>query len=216
MYNIDTVQQAMDKEVCVRVRKLATYAHKRMVTEMQAKVNAISKELHDLKSPMLETNGFNRAVAMYGKPRVVEMMSYAWFMRLCTLHWMDVTGQSPIRIVTPTPDKFIPEMLERARDGQIPFEAPDKHQARRADGCAAMQHNYERAFRILLFTYCNVLHDRLPVLFQEAGDYSELFAPDDLLSGGSILGYIHTSLPTGIAEIPRVLEGLSYFWQFPD
>lgn len=212
----DTMQQAMDKEVCVRVRKLATYAHKSMVKDMQAKVNAVSKELHDLKSSMLETNGFNRAVDMYGKPRVVEMMTYAWFMRLCTLHVMDMTGQHPVRIVSPLRGRFIPEMLERARDGQIPFEAPDKHQARRADGCAAMQHNYERAFRILLFTYCNMLHDRLPVLFQKAGNYSELFAPDDLLSGGSILGYIQTSLPPYVAETPHVLEGLSHFWQFPD
>ena len=32
-----------------------------------------------------------------------------------------------------------------------------------------MAHNYETGFRILLFTYCNMLHDRLPVLFSGGG-----------------------------------------------
>ena len=212
----DTMQQAMDKEVCVRIRRLAAYARKHMITEMRAEVDAVTKELHAQRSALLGTNGFDRAVAMYGKPRVVGMMSYAWFMRLCTLHVMDMTGQHPVRIVTPLLGRFIPQMLERARDGQLPFETPDKYKSRVADGCAAMAHDYETGFRILLFTYCNMLHDRLPVLFQEAGDYSELFAPDDLLNGGSVLGYIQTSLPTCIAEIPHVLDGLAHFWQFPD
>ena len=54
-----------------------------------------------------------------GDEALIDQIAYTWFNRFCALRFMDVMGYNPIRIVSPLPGHFQPEILEEAKGSNI-------------------------------------------------------------------------------------------------
>ena len=73
-----------------------------------------------------------KALRTQGDEALIDKIAYTWFNRFCALRFMDVMGYNSIRIVSPLPGHFQPEILEEAKGGNIDetFVADSKYRAR--------------------------------------------------------------------------------------
>ena len=73
-----------------------------------------------------------KALKPQGDEALIDKIAYTWFNRFCALRFMDVMGYNSIRIVSPLPGHFQPEILEEAKGGNIDetFVADSKYRAR--------------------------------------------------------------------------------------
>ena len=148
---------------------------------------------------------------------LIDKIAYTWFNRFCALRFMDVLGYNSIRIVSPLPGHFQPEILEEAKGGNIDeaFVADSKYRARikgLLDSSIPAVDGQAEAYKLLLVSACNAYNKVMPFLFQKIDDYTELLLPDDLMKENSILMKTRDALTEDVAA--NGVEVIGWLYQF--
>ena len=126
-----------------------------------------------------------------GYEQVMEEAAYTWFNRFIALRFMEVNGYLPsrVRIFTDEDNNFEPQILKEALDLDIEGLDMNKvYELKSAD-------DEEALYKYLFITQCNALSSILPGMFQKIEDCTELLLPDRLLSNGSVIDQMVTSIP---------------------
>jgi len=142
-------------------------------------------------------------------------VAYTWFNRLMALRFMDANDYQPIgiRVVTPKDGHTLPEILDEAKQGNIPGELPLKpqHIYDLLDGNIPASNPQNEAYKELLIAACNHLNKVFPFLFERIDDYAELLLPDDLTSEFSIVNDIREGMTD---EDCQQVEIIGWLYQF--
>ena len=158
-----------------------------------------------------------KALRTQGNEALIDKIAYTWFNRFCALRFMDVMGYNSIRIVSPLPGHFQPEILEEAKGGNIDetFVADSKYRARikgLLDGSIPAVDGQAEAYKLLLVSACNAYNKVMPFLFQKIDDYTELLLPDDLMKENSILMKTRDAITEDVAA--DGVEVIGWLYQF--
>lgn len=158
-----------------------------------------------------------KALKKQGDEALIDKIAYTWFNRFCALRFMDVMGYNSIRIVSPLPGHFQPEILEEAKGGNIDetFVADSKYRARikgLLDGSIPAVDGQAEAYKLLLVSACNAYNKVMPFLFQKIDDYTELLLPDDLMKENSILMKTRDAITEDVAA--DGVEVIGWLYQF--
>ena len=158
-----------------------------------------------------------KARKLQGDEALIDRIAYTWFNRFCALRFMDVMGYNSIRIVSPLPGHFQPEILEEAKGGNIDetFVADSKYRARikgLLEGSIPAVDGQAEAYKLLLVSACNAYNKVMPFLFQKIDDYPELLLPDDLMKENSILMKTRDAITEDVAV--DGVEVIGWLYQF--
>ena len=158
-----------------------------------------------------------KALKTQGDEALIDKIAYTWFNRFCALRFMDVMGYNSIRIVSPLPGHFQPEILEEAKSGNIDetFVADSKYRARikgLLDGSIPAVDGQAEAYKLLLVSACNAYNKVMPFLFQKIDDYTELLLPDELMKENSILMKTREAITEDVAA--DGVEVIGWLYQF--
>jgi type II restriction/modification system DNA methylase subunit YeeA len=149
------------------------------------------------------------------KELLIEKVAYTWFNRLMALRFMDANDYQPlgIKVITPKDGYSIPEIMDEAKRGNIPYEL--KINRKRVfdllDSRIPSSNPQNEAFKELLIAVCNHLNTVLPFLFERINDYTELLIPDDVSSDFSIVAEIRNGM---LAEDCENVEIIGWLYQF--
>lgn len=151
-----------------------------------------------------------------GLEAVVDAVAYTWFNRFCALRYMDVMGYNPVRVVSPYPGHFQPEILEEAKAGNIDESVRSTNTrdliAGLLNGTIKQTDAQTLAYKHLLVSYCNLCSSSMPFLFQAISDYTGLLLPDDLLGPRSIFVSLREAIPEDASE--HGVELIGWLYQF--
>ena len=158
-----------------------------------------------------------KALRTQGDEALIDKIAYTWFNRFCALRFMDVMGYNPIRIVSPLPGHFQPEILEEAKSGNIDetFVTDSKRRERikgLLEGTIMAMDGQAEAYKLLLVSACNAYNKVMPFLFQKIDDYTELLLPDDLMKENSILMKTREAITEDVAA--DGVEVIGWLYQF--
>ncbi|MDD3020569.1 MAG: BREX-1 system adenine-specific DNA-methyltransferase PglX [Alphaproteobacteria bacterium] len=154
-----------------------------------------------------------KAIREKGEATVIDFVAYTWFNRFCALRYMDVMGYNPVRIVSPLPGHFQPEILEEAKANNFSDDiAPNTKTLIRDILSSERPDAQTEAYKLLLVSACNTYNKSMPFLFQPIRDYTEFLMPDDLMSGNSILALTREAILPEVAE--SGVEVIGWLYQF--
>ena len=201
-----------------RLKKFAQAARRTLMGSVADKLSAVLAEnsMARRESP-LAVGDLERAIREKGQEGVIDFVAYTWFNRFCALRFMDVMGYNPIRVVSPLPNHFQPEILEEAKSGNFDDTlVRDGSRAERVrgllSGMISSSDAQTEAYKLLLVSVCNSYNRAMPFLFQPINDYTELLMPDDLMSDNSILALTREALPPEVAA--DGVEVIGWLYQF--
>ena len=121
----------------------------------------------------------------FGLNHVIEEVAYTWFNRLVALRYMELNRYIPhgYRVLSSEiAGQVEPDVLKHINN--IASELLVNVQEIRD---LLGKNQLESAYRKVLLKQCNVLHDILPMLFEQEQDYTELLLPNVLLGQGAII-----------------------------
>jgi len=156
------------------------------------------------------------AAANSSRAQVIEQAAYTWCNRFTALRFMDVTGLTNPRVVSPADGATRPEILAEAMAGNLPDRARPEI-AEYLNGTRPAHDGQAEAYRLLLIHACNEWHGAMPYMFERADmldraeDYTELLIPDDLLSPDSILARLREVMTE---EACQDVEIIGWLYQF--
>jgi hypothetical protein len=145
------------------------------------------------------------------RKQVIEQAAYAWFNRFTALRFMDATGLTNPRVVSPADGATRPEILAEALAGYLPDGARPEI-AEYLNGTRPAHDAQAEAYRLLLIHACNQWHVTMPFMFEAAEDYSELLMPDDLLSPDSILARLREVMTEDACQDVEIIGWLYQFY----
>jgi type II restriction/modification system DNA methylase subunit YeeA len=145
------------------------------------------------------------------RSHVIEQAAYAWFNRFTALGFMDATGLTNPRVVTPADGATRPEILAEAMAGNLPDGARPEI-AEYLNATRPALNPQAEAYRLLLIHACNHWHATMPFMFERPEDYSELMMPDDLLSPDSILARLRAVMTPDACQDVEIIGWLYQFY----
>lgn len=157
------------------------------------------------------------AAAKSNRQQVIEQAAYTWFNRFTSLRFMDATGLTNPRVVSPADGATRPEILAEAMAGNLPDRARPEI-AEYLNGTRPAHDGQAEAYRLLLIHACNEWHGQMPYMFEradmldQAEDYTELLMPDDLLSPDSILARLRRVMTEDACEDVEIIGWLYQFY----
>lgn len=157
------------------------------------------------------------AAANSNRAQVIEQAAYTWFNRFTALRFMDVTGLTNPRVVSPADGATRPEILAEAMAGNLPDRARPEI-AEYLNGTRPAHDGQAEAYRLLLIHACNEWHGAMPYMFERADmldraeDYTELLIPDDLLSPDSILARLREVMTEKACQDVEIIGWLYQFY----
>jgi hypothetical protein len=174
------------------LKRFAQQARRKLLEQVAAKLEQV---LHTDSAELREKAGALRKlqeeINHTSKEQVIEKVAYTWFNRLMALRFMDANDYQPlgVRVITPKDGYTLPEILDEAKQGQLPDELPVKsqHIYDLLDGKIPSTNAQNEAYKELLIGACNHLNKVFRFLFERLNDYAELLLPDDLTSEFSIV-----------------------------
>jgi hypothetical protein len=198
------------------LKTFAQKARRDILSQTEARLNLVlSADSLERREHSNAIRELEKKITEKGKDAVVEEAAYTWFNRFCALRFMDVNNYNQVGIVSPLEGQIQPEILIEAKMGIIDDEVvpsrtrekithllTGKLQSRDAQG---------EAYRLLLVSYCNHLHNAMPYLFERITDYTELLMPSGLLSAGSVLAECRKVLS---ADICNDVEVIGWLYQY--
>lgn len=199
-----------------QLKRFAQAARLKLLDQIGAKLEKVlTTDSAELREKANQIQQLQEAINKSSKQQVIDTVAYTWFNRLVALRFMDVNGYEPIgiKVVSPASNATLPELLQEAKDGNIPQELPVNHQRiyQILDGSIPSANAQNEAYRELLVGACNHLHTVFPFLFERINDYSELLLPDDLISSFSIIEDIKQGM---LPEDCQEVEILGWLYQF--
>tara|TARA_R110002110_G_scaffold85816_4_gene223689 strand:- start:18406 stop:22422 length:4017 start_codon:yes stop_codon:yes gene_type:complete len=200
-----------------KLRKFGQFARRTLMEQVGAKLESVRAEGAAAQREHPEAmQKLEAAIARYGEGQVIERVAYIWFNRFSALRYMDANELNPVRVVSPLPGQFQPEILTEAKAGNINEDlVPEKISTQvRAllDGRAPSPDSQAEAYRLLLVAVCNYWHRVMPFLFERIDDYTELLLPGDLQSNASILAYLSEAMTPDVCEDVEIIGWLYQFY----
>ena len=143
-----------------------------------------------------------------GYNNIIEEFAYTWFNRFVALRFMEVHGflSHGFRILSNPSGGIEPEILKNLNfvKGELKLDIAVCEEYKQ-------QGKLEELFRYVLIKQCNVLAERLPMLFSVDMGYLDLLLPQNLLKGETVI--------TKLVEIPEEVffedvEIIGWMYQF--
>lgn len=198
------------------LKKFAQEARRKLMEQVGSKLEyVLNTDTPELREKADQINKLKEAIQSTSKGQVIDKVTYTWFNRFIALRFMDANDYQPIgiRVLTPKNGYTLPELLDEAKQGNIPDELAVKNQRifDLLDGKIPSANAQNEAFKELLIGACNHLNKVLPFLFERINDYTELLLPDDLTSELSIVQDICDGM--SIEDCAEV-EVIGWLYQF--
>ena len=97
-----------------KLKKFAQFARRSLIAQVGAKLDAVLAENSAARREHpAAMKKLDEAIAKEGKGQVTERVAYTWFNRFSALRYMDLNDLNPVRVVSPLPGQFQPEIRER-------------------------------------------------------------------------------------------------------
>lgn len=200
-----------------KLKKFAQFARRALIEQVAAKLEAVradgaaAQREHPAAFKKLEAS-----IAQHGADEVIERVAYIWFNRFTALRFLDVNELSAVRVVSPLPGQFQPEILADAKAGNINEQLVPEVTRRKVrdllEGLTPSQDPQAEAYRLLLVAICNSWQTTMPFLFERIDDYTELLLPADLLSNASILAYLREAMTPDACQDVEIIGWLYQFY----
>lgn len=198
------------------LKKFAQSARNLLIDQVTARLNMVLAEGAAARREHPKAIAKLEAAANNNRGQVIEQAAYTWFNRFTALRFMDVTGLTNPRVVSPADGATRPEILAEAMAGNLPDRARPEI-AEYLNGTRPAHDGQAEAYRLLLIHACNEWHGAMPYMFEradmldQAEDYTELLMPDDLLSPDSILARLREVMTE---EACQDVEIIGWLYQF--
>jgi len=198
------------------LKKFAQSARNLLIDQVTARLNMVLAEGAAARREHPKAIAKLEVAANNNRAHVIEQAAYTWFNRFTALRFMDVTGLSNPRVVSPADGATRPEILAEAMAGNLPDRARPEI-AEYLNGTRPAHDGQAEAYRLLLIHACNEWHGAMPYMFERADtldraeDYTELLIPDDLLSPDSILARLREVMTE---EACQDVEIIGWLYQF--
>lgn len=204
------------------LKKFAQETRRKLMEQVAAKMQYV---LHTdspvLREKSLQVQALRQAIEQSSESQVIDKVAYTWFNRLMALRFMDANDYQPlgVSIITPKEGYTLPELLDEAKQGNIPTELTEGSRplvdVRLINDLLNERipsHNAQNeVYTHLLIGACNHLSQVFPFLYERIEDYSELLLPDDLTSERSVVNDIRTGMnDTDCQEV----EIIGWLYQF--
>lgn len=198
------------------LKRFAQEARKKLLDQVGSKLEyVLNTESAELLEKKEQIGNLREAISKTSKEQLIDKVTYTWFNRFIALRFMDANDYQPIgiRVLTPKDGYTLPELLDEAKNGNIPPEVKVKTQRifDILDGKIPSSNPQNEAFKELLIGACNHLNQAFPFLFERINDYTELLLPDDLTSELSIIQDIRDGM--SIDDCAEV-EIIGWLYQF--
>nr|MDA3889644.1 class I SAM-dependent DNA methyltransferase [Allgaiera sp.] len=194
------------------LKKFAQAARNLLIDQVSAKLDLVLAEGSAARREHPQAmKELDAAVAREGKKQVVEKVAYTWFNRLTALRFMDASGYTNPRVVSPADGQTRPEILAEVIAGNLPDSAPTTIAAL-LDGRTPSNDPQGEAYRLLLVQACNQWHGPMPFLFEQIDDYTELLMPEDLLSQSSIHAELRKVMTEDACQDVEIIGWLYQFY----
>lgn len=198
------------------LKKFAQNARNLLIAQVTARLDMVLAERAAARREHPAAIARLEAAASSNRSQVIEQAAYKWFNRFTALRFMDVTGLTNPRVVSPADGATRPEILAEAMAGNLPDRARPEI-AEYLNGTRPAHDGQADAYRLLLIHACNEWHHAMPYMFERADmldraeDYTELLIPDDLLSPDSILARLREVMTD---EACQDVEIIGWLYQF--
>lgn len=198
------------------LKKFAQSARNLLIDQVTARLDMVLAEGAAARREHPKATAKLEAAANSNRAQVIEHAAYTWFNRFTALRFMDVTGLTNPRVVSPADGATRPEILAEAMAGNLPDRARPEI-AEYLNGTRPAHDGQAEAYRLLLIHACNEWHGAMPYMFERADmldraeDYTELLIPDDLLSPDSILARLRDVMTE---EACQDVEIIGWLYQF--
>ena len=198
------------------LKKFAQNARNLLIDQVTARLDMVLAEGAAARREHPKAMAKLEVAAKSNRAQVIEQAAYTWFNRFTALRFMDVTGLTNPRVVSPADGATRPEILAEAMAGNLPDRARPEI-AEYLNGTRPAHDGQAEAYRLLLIHACNEWHGAMPYMFERADmldraeDYTELLMPDDLLSPDSILARLRDVMTE---EACQDVEIIGWLYQF--
>lgn len=198
------------------LKKFAQAARNLLIDQVTARLDMVLAEGATARREHPKATARLEAAAAKNRAHVIEQAAYTWFNRFTALRFMDATGLTNLRVVSPADGATRPEILAEAMAGNLPDRARAEI-AEYLNGTRPAHDGQAVAYRLLVIHACNEWHDSMPYMFERADmldraeDYTELLMPDDLLSPDSILARLREVMT---ADACQDVEIIGWLYQF--
>ncbi len=198
------------------LKKFAQEARRKLLELVGSKLEyVLNTDSAELREKASQIKKLQEEINATNKEQVIEKVAYTWFNRLMALRFMDANDYQPtgINVVTPKAGYTLPELLDEAKQGNVPDELPinQQHVYDVLDGRIPSSNPQNEAYKELLIGACNHLNKVFPFLFEKLSDYTELLLPDDLISEFSIVQDIRDGMTI---EDCQEVEIIGWIYQF--
>lgn len=199
------------------LKKFAQSARNLLIDQVTARLDMVLTEGASARREHPRAIAKLEAAANSNRGQVIEQAAYTWFNRFTALRFMDVTGLTNPRVVSPADGATRPEILAEAMAGNLPDRARPEI-AEYLNGTRPAHDGQAEAYRQLLSHACNEWHGAMPYMFERADmldraeDYTELLMPDDLLSPDSILARLREVMTEDACQDVEIIGWLYQFY----
>lgn len=199
------------------LKKFAQSARNLLMDQVTARLDMVLAEGAAARREHPKAIAKLEAAANNNRAQVIEQAAYTWFNRFTALRFMDVTGLTNPRVVSPADGATRPEILAEAMAGNLPDRARPEI-AEFLNGTRPAHDGQAEAYRLLLIHACNEWHGAMPYMFERADmldraeDYTELLMPDDLLSPDSILARLREVMTEDACQDVEIIGWLYQFY----
>ncbi|WP_313523087.1 BREX-1 system adenine-specific DNA-methyltransferase PglX [Shinella sp.] len=199
------------------LKKFAQAARNLLIDQITARLDMVLAEGAAARREHPKAIAKLEAAANSNRQQVIEQAAYTWSNRFTALRFMDATGLTNPRVVSPAGGATRPEILAEAMAGNLPDRARPEI-AEYLNGTRPAHDGQAEAYRLLVIHACNEWHGQMPYMFERADmldrveDYTELLIPDDLLSPDSILARLREVMTEDACQDVEIIGWLYQFY----
>ncbi len=121
-----------------------------------------------------------REIKSKGYENLIDEVAYTWFNRFIALYYMEVNGYSE--------NNFnIISNIDNLNQFAVSVSSQLNDEEKQTVISAVQNNNQDTIFKTLLIHQCNVMNKKLPFLFEQIQDYTELLFPQGMNSADSVI-----------------------------
>ena len=121
-----------------------------------------------------------REIKSKGYENLIDEVAYTWFNRFIALYYMEVNGYSE--------NNFnIISNIDNLNQFAVSVSSQLNDEEKQTVISAVQNNNQDVIFKTLLIHQCNVMNKKLPFLFEQIQDYTELLFPQGMNSADSVI-----------------------------
>ena len=121
-----------------------------------------------------------REIKSKGYENLIDEVAYTWFNRFIALYYMEVNGYSE--------NNFnIISNIDNLNQFAVSVSSQLNAEEKQTVISAVQNNNQDVIFKTLLIHQCNVMNKKLPFLFEQIQDYTELLFPQGMNSADSVI-----------------------------